>query len=122
VDVSGNDGWSARLMWHGDGRLVQYVYYPDGNSGCGTDFAYTGGALAKGRWYEVINQVVLNTPGTAGGQGRKDGVLRAWLDGRLVLERTDLRFRDAAAVGSVRARSTAGARSMAASRSTTPAA
>jgi hypothetical protein len=99
VDVSGSDGWSARLMWHGDGKLVQYVYHPDGTTGCGTDFAYASGALAKGRWYEVINQVILNTPGTGGGSGRRDGVLRAWLDGRLVLERTDLRFRDAAAVG-----------------------
>lgn len=99
VDVSGNDGWSARLMWHGDGNLVQYVYYPDGISDCGTDFAYAGAALAKGKWYEVLNQVVLNTPGASGGPGKKDGVMRAWLDGKLVLERTDLRFRDAPAVG-----------------------
>jgi hypothetical protein len=98
VDVSGNDGWSARLMWHGDGKLVQYVYHPDGNSGCGSDMAYAGGALATGRWHEIVNQVILNTPGTSGGQGRHDGVIRAWVDGKLALERTGLRLRDAATV------------------------
>ena len=33
-------------------------------------------------------EVVMNTP------GENDGVVRAWLDGMLVLEETDIRFRD----------------------------
>lgn len=98
MDVTGADGWSARLMWHDNAKLVQYMYYPDGTANCGTDFAYNAAALATGRWYEVINQVVLNTPGASGGQGKPDGIVRAWVDGKLVLERTDVRFRDASAV------------------------
>ena len=26
---TGMDGFSARMMWRGSGRVVQYVYYPD---------------------------------------------------------------------------------------------
>ena len=32
----------------------------------------------------------MNTP------GEKDGILRGWVDGKLAMERTDLRFRDMA--------------------------
>lgn len=98
VGVSGQDGWSARMMWHAGGKMVQYLYYPDKTNSCGDDLAWNGVTLETGRWYEIMNQVVLNTPGTAGGAGKHDGILRAWLDGAMVLEKKDIRFRDAATV------------------------
>lgn len=43
--------------------------------------------LPKGRWARINQELVLNKPGAS------DGVLRIWVDGRLALERTDMRFR-----------------------------
>jgi len=47
-----------------------------------------GGILVKDRWTCLEQYVKLNTP------GQKDGILRAWVDGRPAFERTDLRFRN----------------------------
>jgi len=43
-----------------------------------------GFVLPRGRWAKLDQELVLNTP------KRKDGVYRIWVDGALVLERTDL--------------------------------
>lgn len=48
--------------------------------------------LPKGRWARVNQELVLNKPDAS------DGVLRIWVDGRLALERTDMRFRTDAGV------------------------
>lgn len=45
------------------------------------------GLLEKNRWYCVEQRVKLNTPGQA------DGVLQAWVDGKLVFSREDIIFR-----------------------------
>ena len=57
----------------------------------GDNWLWTGGGrgfLARDRWYCIEQQFKVNTP------GRKDGVLRAWIDGYLVYEKTDVRVRD----------------------------
>ena len=46
------------------------------------------GLLTDNRWYCIEQYVKMNTPAV------NDGVLRAWVDGRLAFEKTDLRFRD----------------------------
>ena len=46
------------------------------------------GMLKKSRWYCIEQYVQLNTPGV------DDGILRAWVDGRLAFERLHIRFRD----------------------------
>jgi hypothetical protein len=97
--VDGTDSWSARgAYWKPDaeGRIPIgfYVYHADMQKDFG-DTLYFSEPLARGRWYEVRLYVKLNTSGpTAGAKGENNGVLRAWLDGRPVFERTDLRFRD----------------------------
>ena len=48
------------------------------------------GFLEKNRWYCIEQQVKLNQP------ERNDGLLRAWVDGRLAFEKTDIRFRTVA--------------------------
>jgi hypothetical protein len=46
------------------------------------------GYLENNRWYCVEQYIKLNTPGW------KDGLFRAWVDGRPAFERLDIRFRN----------------------------
>ena len=43
--------------------------------------------LENNRWYCIEQYVKMNTP------RQKNGVVRAWIDGRRVFEKTDVRFR-----------------------------
>lgn len=89
---NGLDGWSARIMWRPDGKIVQYVYYPDQPGEYGEDFVWDYGGCPRffksGKWHCVETFVQMNTP------GKKDGIIRSWLDGDKALEITGLRFRD----------------------------
>ncbi len=94
----GHNGWSARGMFAPttDDGLVpigSYVYH----AGM-TERGQTYGSgmiwdaeLAPGAWYTIEQEIVLNT--IADDAGNADGELRAWIDGELVFERTDLRLR-----------------------------
>ena len=48
--------------------------------------------LPKGRWLRVNQEVVLNTPDAS------DGIVRLWIDGKLVADRIDVRMRSDKAV------------------------
>ena len=89
---NGTDGWSARVMWRADGKIVQYVYHPDQPGEYGEDFDWNYGGCPRffvpGKWYCLETFVHLNSP------GKKDGIIRSWLDGDKALEITNLRFRD----------------------------
>ena len=91
---TGMDGFSARMMWRGNGRVVQYVYYPDQPEHFGHDMPWTDPATGEdliftpGTWHNVVHQLKLNTP------GERNGVLRTYFDGQLALEVQGLRFRD----------------------------
>jgi hypothetical protein len=97
VPVGGNfdpDGFSSRYMWREDGRLVVYLYWAGQASAArergrqyGVDLD-CGITLERGRDYRLRQRITLNTPGEA------DGQLQVWVDGRPVLERGDLLFRD----------------------------
>lgn len=108
----GYNGWSARGMFFPtteDGRIPigSYLYHPglretQPNSTSGEGINYHRLArlpgLERGRWYTVEQHLRLNTldpePSKGnGGPGRADGVLRAWIDGRLVFERENIVFR-----------------------------
>lgn len=47
----------------------------------------TNAVLPKGRWLRVNQEMVLNAP------NESDGVVRLWIDGKLVVDRTDVRLR-----------------------------
>ena len=84
--VSGSEGWSIRLMWReaGDGELYEYVYNKKGKYG-----ASVGRGLFRfptGQWVDVDLEVQEND------RGRRNGVARLWIDGRLVIEQTDIVF------------------------------
>ena len=98
---NGSNGWvtqGAFMQQHGkesafsDLRAIgSYVYHADMKGNYGNQWGWnlgSGGMLHKDRWYSIEQHVRMNTP------GRNDGVLQAWIDGVLVFERSDLRFRD----------------------------
>ncbi len=98
----GGKGWSARGSFAqpvakghpAAGRVMvgNYVYHAEGDPIHGEVAPWmqggVGGLLETDRWYCIEQHIKLNTP------GKKDGVLRAWVDGRQVLERNTLRLRD----------------------------
>ena len=98
----GRHGWSARGHF---GRTIPkenplgglhpigtYCYHADmkGTYGdvWGWHIGYRG-FLENNRWYCIEQHLKMNTP------GKKNGVLRAWVDGRLAFEKRDIRFRHA---------------------------
>ncbi|HXG11445.1 MAG TPA: hypothetical protein VNK04_16950 [Gemmataceae bacterium] len=99
--VNGSDGWSARGSYRRprDGRTLLgfYCYHADMRGRYGDIWGWDReglGQLENNRWYCVEQYIKLNTPGTNGGRGKNDGILRAWIDGRPAFEKTDIRFRD----------------------------
>ena len=85
---NGADGWSVRMMWDKDGKLVQYVYHPDQPSKYGDVMPFDMDKLELGKWHTVQTMVMLNKP------GHKNGVVKSWLDGKLVLNKQGMRFRN----------------------------
>jgi hypothetical protein len=96
--VHGNDGWSARGLFvsrnGGDSSAIGfYCYHADMRGKYGDDLVFKP-RLEHGKWYSVEMHCKLNTPGQPGELGKNDGILEGWIDGRLALRRTDIRFRD----------------------------
>ncbi len=85
----GYNGWSTRMMWVDNGSAISYVYHPDKTASYGDGMAWNA-SFGTGNWNTVETRVKLNTP------GQRDGLIQGWMNGRLVFERTGLRFRDTA--------------------------
>lgn len=81
------DGWSARLQWRPNGALAVYVYHVGMKGPWGDTLHLANVRLAKGTWHTLVERVRLNT------DGRADGVLQVWVDGKLALDRSDFLFR-----------------------------
>lgn len=83
------DGWSARVVFRPQGEVQTYSYHQDMQGKFGE-----GGVRLQpfrfeiGRYYAVSLQVRVNTPAAS-----SNGFVRLYLDGRLVEERENLRFR-----------------------------
>ena len=93
--VDGTDGWSARGLFSGqkDGRtpIGFYCYHADMRGKYGSHWVWDRDGfhgLENNRWYSIEQYVKMNTPRI------NDGVLRGWVDGKLVFEKTDVRMRD----------------------------
>lgn len=91
----GTNGWSARGLFGAskDGMtpIGFYCYHADMKGKYGEHWTWDRGRLGflvKNRWYCVEQYAKLNTP------GKKDGILRGWIDGQLAFEKTDVRMRD----------------------------
>jgi hypothetical protein len=105
--VNGQNGWSARGSFAltfpagnplaGKQRLGWYCYHADMKGFYGNQWAWSEGYrgyLDNNRWYCVEQYCKINTLAKDGEEGKRDGILRAWIDGRPAFEKTDIRFRD----------------------------
>ncbi|VAW42932.1 hypothetical protein MNBD_CHLOROFLEXI01-3210 [hydrothermal vent metagenome] len=97
----GTNGWSARGLFRlapPAGNTLEnmtpvgnYVYHADMTGSYGDNVLWQQdyrGYLEKNRWYSVEQYLKMNTP------GQNDGIIRAWVDGRLAYEQTNWRWRD----------------------------
>ncbi len=98
----GTNGWSARgLFWPpeegsdtGDTRIGFYCYHADMPGTYGDNWYWSGGTIGdqgiirRNQWYQIEVYVKNNTP------AENDGILKAWVDGTLVFDKQDIRFRD----------------------------
>ncbi len=96
----GTNGWSARGAFApsipannplgGTHPIGTYCYHADMPGRYGDVWLWQRnyrGYLVTNRWYSIEQHVKLNSP------GQTDGILRAWVDGHLAFEKTDIRFR-----------------------------
>jgi hypothetical protein len=88
---AGEGGFSMRLMWRAQGALEAYAYVAGLKPG--SSIGRGSASLAPGRWTAIDLEISLNDP------QRANGWLRLSVDGRLAIERQDLRYRDSAAIG-----------------------
>lgn len=106
-------GWSGRSGWHAKnayGRhedpmhkctpMGNYLYYPEHTAaGTGEDTPWKNAFLETGRPYQLeqfvqMNDVDMSNADVYGnGQGLPNGILRWWIDGVIVFERTDVIWR-----------------------------
>lgn len=84
--VTGRDGWSVRLMWRegGAGELYEYVFNKKGRYGASVGRGSF--RFPRGRWIEVDLEIRENDP------GQRNGRVRLWIDGLLVVEQRDVVF------------------------------
>lgn len=98
--TNGANGWSARgafarrrpgyIAMEGKTGIGSYVYHAEMKQPSGDFWGWNlgpSGVLDKNRWYSIEQYVKLNDP------DQPNGILRAWVDGYLVFERSDVRFR-----------------------------
>ena len=81
------DGWSARYMWQRRGGMILYLYNLDQKGRYG-DGLRCDHRFQTGRWYRLVQRIRVNAPDW------KDGVAQVWVDGKLVLDRKDIRYRN----------------------------
>jgi hypothetical protein len=94
---NGQDKFSVTLALDNWRKLHFYVYHPDQWGGygdwvyCQTSFFRKAG-LSRGKWYCIELMLKNNSP------GKKDGQIKAWLDGTQIGKIEKVRFRDVSAV------------------------
>lgn len=82
----GTDGFSTRFMWRRAGAGEVYAYLPTSED-YGTSIGRGTWQFQPGVWYQLEQVVNLNQP------DRADGQIQVWVNGNLVLEQRDIRFR-----------------------------
>ena len=88
--ADGYDGWTARMMWRVDAAPVFYVYHTDMQGNFGDNFYWDEvetQLFPAAEWVQVEHRIVMNTP------GNKDGILQGWYNGKLALDKHDMRYR-----------------------------
>ncbi len=89
----GTNGFTARYMWRDGGRAQLYLYDMTKGSGYGREVYFDDDgrsvSFQPGTWHRLVQRVRLNTV------GRRNGEVEIWMDGRQVVDVTDLEFRTA---------------------------
>lgn len=86
--ANGTNGWSVGAAWTGNGTLGQYVYHMDQPRSTGDFWAWNSAPISKGTWHQVKTTVRVNSA------GQSNGSVSTWLDGKPVLSKSGIRFRD----------------------------
>lgn len=95
----GTNGWSARGTFsradHQKVRIGTYCYHAEMTSQYGSVWFWSRdglGLLDRNRWYCIEQYLRLNSPHS------RDGIIRAWINGKLAFEKLDIRFRNTRAL------------------------
>ncbi|MBY0225875.1 MAG: hypothetical protein K2Q28_08735 [Hyphomicrobium sp.] len=91
------DGAAVRAGWSADGRIVVNVQYATRDGWKNPSAISAKTVWPSGRWFNVEQEVILNEA------GKKNGIIRLWLDGELAGENTTVALRgdDALAMAGV---------------------
>lgn len=87
IHPENGEGWSARFMWRDGGTAEIYLYYIDNKEDWGEQLPLEGVVFQPGQWIELKQRIRINSP------DGKDALIQAWVDGRLVMEKSDFRLR-----------------------------
>lgn len=82
----GTNGFTTRFMFRKDGDGEVYAYFPSSVKH-GTSLGRGNWRFQPGKWHLIEQEVNLNTP------DKKDGSIRVWFEGKLVLDQKNLVFR-----------------------------
>jgi len=82
-----NTGFSTRYMWRTSGAGEVYAYVPDKSGQYGESISTGAWTFVPGQWQRLEQEVIVNNV------GQKDGILRVWVGGELVINRTDILYR-----------------------------
>jgi hypothetical protein len=85
--VTGENGFSARLMWRSLGAGEAYAYVVNKPMDYGLSIGRGAWQFQPGKWHTIQQEVVLNDPRKANGK------IRVWVDGRHVIDKGQLVFR-----------------------------
>ena len=80
-------GFSTRFMWRTGGAGEVYAYVPDKSGEYGESIGREAWTFVPGQWQRLEQEIIVNHI------KYKDGVLRVWMDGRLVIDRADMLYR-----------------------------
>ncbi|WEF29643.1 hypothetical protein PYR66_08000 [Klebsiella aerogenes] len=86
---NGYDGFSVRLLWeeNGMGRVYAYLPQTDKKKKWGVGLSGPPWFYTRGKWQSITLKIKLNTVNI------HDGIVKLWVDNRLVLDRRDIFFR-----------------------------
>ncbi len=95
--IGPEDGFVNKLMFNSGGRLHTYHYDRTDNN-FGSEYPYWSNSaydyndihLINGVWYNITQRAVMNT--FTNGVANDDGIEEVWIDGRMLFQKTDMKF------------------------------
>ncbi|KAJ6251809.1 hypothetical protein M0813_01579 [Anaeramoeba flamelloides] len=92
VECSGENGFTARMMWRTGGGIVLYLYHMDKSNNCGDNYELkynsTGEVVTftRNKWYHIMERVKINSG------SNNDGEVEVWINNEHVLLVENLKF------------------------------